>query len=96
MIQVLRLQPAQCHHLVLARWHRTRRLPHFLDVAIIGCGQWGVLQESVGALQVEMQGALVYDCKPPLLPVSLWLEDIGELLLSQMVASATGEFDGDC
>ena len=56
----------------------------------------GVLQESVSALQVvtaqeasDMQGVLVYDCRPPLLPVSLRLEDIGELPLRQTVASAS-------
>ena len=40
-----------------------------------------ILQGSVGELQVltaqdasDLQGALVCDCRPPLLPVSLWLE----------------------
>ena len=56
----------------------------------------GVLQDSVGDLQVvtaqeasDMQGALVYDCRPPLLPVSLRLEDIGALPLRRTVASAS-------
>ena len=54
-----------------------------------------ILQESVGDLEVvtaqdasDLQGALVYDCRPPLLPVSLRLEDIGALPLRQMVALA--------
>ena len=44
-----------------------------------------ILQELVGDLQVvtaqeasDMQGALVYDCRHPLLPVSLRLESLGE------------------
>ena len=38
---------------------------------------------------LDMQGALVYDCRPPLLPVSLRLEDIGALPLRWTVASAS-------
>ena len=55
-----------------------------------------ILQESVGDLEVvtaqdasDLQGALVYDCRPPLLPVSLHLEDIGALSLRRTVASAS-------
>ena len=54
-----------------------------------------ILQGSVGDLQVltvqdalDLQGALVYDCRPPLLPVSLRLEDIGALLSRQTITSA--------
>ena len=55
-----------------------------------------ILQESVGDLEVvtaqdasDLQGALVYNCRPPLLPVSLRLEDIGALSLRRTVASAS-------
>ena len=37
----------------------------------------------------DVQGALVYDCRPPLLPASLQLEDIGALPLRRTVASAS-------
>ena len=37
----------------------------------------------------DLQGALVYDCLPPLLPVSLRLDDIGPLPLSRTVVSAS-------
>ena len=47
-----------------------------------------VMGESVGVLPIltnqdpsDVQGAIVYDCRPPLLPVSLQLEDIGLLPL---------------
>ena len=36
-----------------------------------------------------MQGALVFDCRPSLLPVSLRLEDIGALPLRRTVALAS-------
>ena len=56
----------------------------------------GVLQDSVGDLQVvtaqeasDMHGALVYDCRPPLLPVSLRLGDIGALPLRRTGALAS-------
>ena len=39
--------------------------------------------------QSDMQGTLVYECRSPLLPVSLRLEDIGALPLRQTVASAS-------
>ena len=55
-----------------------------------------VLDESVGDLQTltvqdpsDLQGAIVYDCRPPLLPVSLRLEDIGPLPMRQTVVSAS-------
>ena len=55
-----------------------------------------VLEESVGDLQTltvqdpsDLQGAIVYDCRPPLLPVSLRLEDIGSLPLWRTVVSAS-------
>ena len=56
-----------------------------------------VLEESVGVelptLTVQdasnLQGAIVYDCRPPLLPVSLRLEDIGPLPLCRTVVSAS-------
>ena len=38
---------------------------------------------------VDLQGAVVYDCQPLLLPVSLQLKDIGSLLLRPTVASAS-------
>ena len=104
MIRVLRLHPVSSPGArSVAQDSETPRLP--------GRGRrrmrpMGVLQESVGALQVvtaqeasDMQGALVHDCRPPLLPVSLRLEDIGELPLRRMVASSggasTGGLDGD-
>ena len=37
----------------------------------------------------DMKDAIVYDCRPPLLPVSLRLEDIGPLPLWQTVVSAS-------
>ena len=47
----------------------------------------GVLQESVSDLQVDGPGSFRHaDCRPPLLPVSLLLEDIGALPLRQTVA----------
>ena len=55
-----------------------------------------VLDESVGDLQIltiqepsDLQGAIVYECRPPLLPVSLRLEDIGPLPMRQKVVSAS-------
>ena len=58
----------------------------------------GVLQESVSDIQVvtaqeasDMQGELMYYCRPPLLPVSLQLEDFGALPLRWTVASASLE-----
>ena len=56
-----------------------------------------ILGESVGVepptLTVQdasdLQGAIVYDCRPPMLPVSLRLEDIGPLPLRQTVVSAS-------
>ena len=52
--------------------------------------------ESVGDLPIltfpdpsDLQGALVYDCRPPLLPVSLQLVDIGPLPLRPTVVSAS-------
>ena len=37
----------------------------------------------------DLQGAIVYDCRPPLLPVSLQLKDIGPLPLRPTVVSAS-------
>ena len=37
----------------------------------------------------DLQGAIVYDCRPPLLPVSLRLKDIGPLPLRRTVVSAS-------
>ena len=56
-----------------------------------------VLEESVGVelptLTVhdasDLQGLIVYNCRPPLLPVSLRLEDIGPLPLCRTVVSAS-------
>ena len=55
-----------------------------------------VLEESVCDLPTltvqdpsDLQGAIVYDCRPPLLPVSLRLEDIGSLPLRHTVVSAS-------
>ena len=55
-----------------------------------------VLEESVGGLPTltiqdpsDLQGAIVYDCRPPLLPVSLRLEDIGSSPLRRAVVSAS-------
>ena len=55
-----------------------------------------ILEESVGGLQVltaqdssDLQGAIVYDWRPQLLPVSLRLKDIGVLPLTRTVASAS-------
>ena len=55
-----------------------------------------VLEESVGELPIltvqdpsDLQDAIVYDCRPPLLPVSLRLEDIGLLPLRRTVVSAS-------
>ena len=55
-----------------------------------------VLEESVGDLPTfavqdpsDLQGAIVYDCRHPLLPVSLQLEDIGSLPLRRTVFSAS-------
>ena len=54
-----------------------------------------VLGESVGNLPIltiqvpsDLQGAIVYDCRPPLLPVSLQLKDIVPLPLRQTVVLA--------
>ena len=56
-----------------------------------------ILEESVGVepptLTVQdpsdLQGAIVYDCRPPMLPVSLRLKDIGQFPLCQTVVSAS-------
>ena len=55
-----------------------------------------VMGELVGDLQIltiqdpsDLQGAIVYDCRPPLFPVSLQLEDIGPLPLQPTVVSAS-------
>ena len=55
-----------------------------------------ILEESVGDLPTltvqdpsDLQGAMVYDCGPPLLPVSLQLEDIGPLPLRRTFVSAS-------
>ena len=55
-----------------------------------------ILEELVGGLQVltaqdssDLQGAIVYDWRPQLLPVSLRLKDIGVLPLTRTVASAS-------
>ena len=52
--------------------------------------------ESVGDLPIltiqdpsDLQGAIVYDCRPPMLPVSLQLVDIGLLPLRPTVVSAS-------
>ena len=37
----------------------------------------------------DLQGAFVYDCRPPMLPVSLQFEDIGPLPLRRTVVSAS-------
>ena len=37
----------------------------------------------------DLQGAIVYDCRPTLLPVSLQLKDIGMLPLRPTVVSAS-------
>ena len=37
----------------------------------------------------DMAGAIVYDCRPPMLPVSLRIKDIGPLPLRRPVASAS-------
>ena len=37
----------------------------------------------------DLQGAIAYDCRPPLLPVSLRLEDIGPLPMRHTVVSAS-------
>ena len=61
-----------------------------------GCGQVRVVERSVGDLPVltlqdpsDVQGAVVYDCRPPLLPVSLQLSDIGPLSGLPTVVSAS-------
>ena len=38
---------------------------------------------------VDVQGVMVYDCRPPLLPVSLQLCDLGPLSVRPTVASAS-------
>ena len=55
-----------------------------------------ILEESVSELPTltaqdpsDLQGALIYDCRPPLLPVSLRLDDIGSLPLRRTVVSAS-------
>ena len=55
-----------------------------------------VLEESVGELPTltiqnpwDLQDAIVYDCRPQLLPVSLRLYDIGPLPLRRTVVSAS-------
>ena len=55
-----------------------------------------ILEESVGDLQaltahnpLDLQGAIVYDCRPPLLPISLQLKDIGLLPLHRTLPSAS-------
>ena len=50
-----------------------------------------VMGGSVSDLQdpSDVQGALVYDCRPPLLPVSLQLSDIGPLSGQPTVVSAS-------
>ena len=55
-----------------------------------------VMGESVGDLPMltiqdpsDLQGAVVYDCRPPMLPVSLKLVDIGPLPLWPTVVSAS-------
>ena len=55
-----------------------------------------VVERSVGNLPVltiqdhsDVQGAMVYNCRPPLLPVSLQLSDIGPLSGLPTVVSAS-------
>ena len=55
-----------------------------------------VMERSVGDLPIlmiqdpsDVQGVLVYDCRPPLLPVSLQLSDIGPLSGQPTVVSAS-------
>ena len=55
-----------------------------------------VMEGSVGDLPIltiqdpsDIQGAMVYDCRPPLLPVSLQLSDIGPLSGQPTVVSAS-------
>ena len=55
-----------------------------------------VVEGSVGDLPIltiqdpsDVQGELVYDCRPPLLPVSLQLSDIGPLSGQPTVVSAS-------
>ena len=54
------------------------------------------MEGSVGGLAIltiqdpsDVQGAMVYDCRPPLLPVSLQLSDIGPLSGRPTVVSAS-------
>ena len=79
-----------CVHCCLPRWlssaelvgespRRTRRAKRRMRPVC-------VMEGSVGKLPVltiqdpsDVQGAMVYDCRPPLLPVSLQLSDIGPL-----------------
>ena len=55
-----------------------------------------VMERSVGDLPIltiqdpsDVQGAMVYDCRPPFLPVSLQLSDIGPLSVRPTVVSAS-------
>ena len=55
-----------------------------------------VMEGSVGDLPIltiqdpsDVQGAMVYECRPPLLPVSLQLSDIGPLSGQPTVVSAS-------
>ena len=96
MIWCLQFSPVQCRcaRLALLSWIRNR--PRKPDVPVAGCGQYG-LEESISVepptLTVQdasdRQGAIVYDCRPPMLHVSLRLEDIGPLPLRRTVVSAS-------
>ena len=69
---------------------KTRRAPHRMRPVRI-------LEESVGVEPptltvqdaLDLQGAIVYDCRPPMLPVSLRLKDIRQLPLRRTVVSAS-------
>ena len=72
--------PVSMRHARSAEW-RTRRTRHKMRPV-------RVMEESVGELLTltvqdpsDLQGAIVYDCRPPLLPVSLRLENIASASL---------------
>ena len=55
-----------------------------------------VMERSVGDLSIltiqdpaDVQGEMVYDCRPPLLPVSLEMSDVGPLSVRTTIVAAT-------
>ena len=94
-----RFRPARFQHAMLAplrwspRWsppRKTRRARRRMRPTHVRDEHIGIEFPTLTIQDIpDLAGAIVYDCRPPLLPVSLRLKDIGLLPRSRPVASAS-------